>query len=102
MSKDTRLVYSTATGRVREPAAKQAIAPASDGWIRLRLETSGRNGKPVTSISGVPHEQLDDLARALKARCASGGSVKDACILIQGDHRALIKTELEKREFKVK
>ena len=67
MSKDknSRLVYSTETGRIKED--KPSIAtPKGDGIVRLRRETAGRNGKGVTTISGVPLDEvkLKDLAKA--------------------------------------
>ncbi len=39
------------------------------------------------------------LARKLKVLCGSGGTFKKGSIEIQGDHRELIKQEIEK-EFK--
>jgi translation initiation factor 1 len=45
---------------------------------------------------------LKALARELKQKCGVGGSIKDSDIEIQGDQRALIKTELESRGYSVK
>ncbi|MCX2981923.1 translation initiation factor Sui1 [Halieaceae bacterium IMCC14734] len=109
----SRAVYSTDRGRLcpqcqRAVAdcvcGKQRPASSSDGIVRLRRETKGRGGKAVTIIDGVPLAPLElkQLARELKQRCGVGGSVKSDTIEIQGDHRDILKTELEKRGFKVK
>jgi len=45
---------------------------------------------------------LKILAKELKSRCGSGGTVKDGVIEIQGDHRNLVLEELAKRGFKAK
>jgi len=105
MSKDkhSRLVYSTETGRIKE-AKPAASLPSGDGVVRIRRETAGRNGKGVTTISGILLEEakLKDLAKALKVTCGVGGSLKDGIIEIQGDQREKVKAELEKRGFTVK
>jgi len=105
MSKDknSRLVYSTETGRIKEekPAAQ---IPAGDGIVRIRRETAGRNGKGVTTVTGIPtgEAELKNIAKALKQTCGVGGSVKDGVIEIQGDQRDKIKADLEKRGYTVK
>lgn len=105
MSKDknSRLVYSTETGRIKEEKPVASI-PQGDGIVRIRRETAGRNGKGVTTITGVPLDEakLKDLAKALKVTCGVGGSLKDGVIEIQGDQRDKLKAELEKRGFTVK
>jgi translation initiation factor 1 len=55
-------------------------------------------------ITGVPLSgaELLDLAKELKQRCGSGGTLKDGIIEIQGDHRDVLVLELEKRGWKVK
>lgn len=55
-------------------------------------------------ITGVPLDdvELQALGKQLKARCGTGGTVKDGNIEIQGDHRDLILTELTKRGWTVK
>lgn len=104
MSNNNCLVYSTETGRIKETKAPAQSAPKSDGIVRIRRETSGRNGKGVTTISGVPLDDtgLKNLAKQLKQLCGTGGSVKDGIIEIQGDMREKLKTELEQRGFSVK
>lgn len=101
--KNPKLVYSTETGRIKEEKPSTVI-PAGDGIVRIKRETAGRNGKGVTTISGIPLAEaaLKELAKALKVTCGVGGSVKDGIIEIQGDQRDKIKAELEKRGYKVK
>ncbi|WNW13195.1 translation initiation factor Sui1 [Pseudomonas sp. DTU_2021_1001937_2_SI_NGA_ILE_001] len=106
------LVYSTDAGRhcpdcsqpVDACTCKQTVVPAGDGIARVRRETKGRGGKTVTTVSGVPlaEDALKDLAKALKQRCGTGGSLKDGVIEIQGDHVELLLAELVKKGFKAK
>ncbi|MGR2740619.1 translation initiation factor Sui1 [Billgrantia sp. Q4P2] len=110
------LVYSTEHGDIcpncRQPQdacrcaelAEQERIASLDGIVRIRRETSGRKGKGVTTISGLPlpAAELKALAKTLKKRCGTGGSVHDGVIEIQGDHRELLKTELERLGHTVK
>jgi translation initiation factor 1 len=98
-----RLVYASGRGRVQQPP-RAAPAPAGDGVVRVRREVSGRRGKTVTVIAGLPPDPdaLRALAAELKRRCGTGGSVKDGAIEIQGDHRDVLVAELEQRGFRVK
>jgi translation initiation factor 1 len=102
------LVYSTEQGRMcpqcRRPVAdcacqKSRPAPKSDGIVRVRLETKGRKGKGVTVISGAADDpaELEAIAKQLKQRCGSGGTVKAGVIEIQGDHVAAVLEEFKKR-----
>ena len=72
--------------------------------MRIRRETKGRKGKGVTTVSGVnlAEAELKTLAKLLKQTCSTGGTVKDGVIEIQGDHRQILKTELEKHGHQVK
>jgi translation initiation factor 1 len=100
--KESRLVYSTDTGRIKETLSEQPIE--TDGIVRIRRETKGRKGKGVTTVSGVglAEAELKTLAKKLKQKCSTGGTVKDGVIEIQGDHRDTLKTELEKLGHNVK
>ena len=53
---NSRLVYSTETGRIDEPKAAP-VRPKGDGVVRIQRQTSGRKGKDVCLITGV---DLDD------------------------------------------
>lgn len=105
MAKNSRLVYSTDTGRVKEnPAQDSGAAPTGDGVVRLKRETKGRKGSGVTLITGVPlaGNDLKALARDLKKKAGVGGSIKDGIIEIQGDQRDLLLPLLEKKGWTVK
>ena len=110
---DSGLVYSTEFGRMCPQCRnslntcrcpKKMPPPKSDGIVRISRETKGRRGKGVTVISGVPLNltELENLGRQLKQRCGTGGTVKDGTIEIQGDHRDLLLSELEKLGWAVK
>ena len=61
-------------------------------------QTKGRKGKGVTLITGLALDTaaLKKLAKSLKQKCGSGGSIKNGVIEIQGDHRELLELELRK------
>jgi translation initiation factor 1 len=112
-NKGAATVYSTESGKLcpdcNEPAAKcscrkKQLPAQGDGIVRLIRETKGRKGKGVTLISGVPlgNEELKNLAKSLKQKCGSGGSIKDGVIEIQGDHRDMLEQELVSLGYKVK
>lgn len=109
-----RLAYSSSGGamcpkcnrlvtacRCKKP--KEKTAP-SDGIVRVLRETKGRKGKGVTIITGVPltGDELKKLAKTLKARCGSGGTIKDGAIEIQGEHRDTVIPLLEARGWTAK
>lgn len=47
---NSRLVYSTETGRIDE-AKPAPVRPKGDGIVRIQRQTSGRKGKGVCLIS---------------------------------------------------
>ncbi|HAL3852097.1 TPA: stress response translation initiation inhibitor YciH [Escherichia coli] len=98
---NSRLVYSTETGRIDEPKAAP-VRPKGDGVVQR--QTSGRKGKGVCLITGVALDdaELTKLAAELKKKCGCGGAVKDGIIEIQGDKRDLLKSLLEAKGMKVK
>ncbi len=102
MSDNSRVVYSTGVGRIKEGKKAATSAVAIDGVIRIRRESKGRGGKVVCVVDGVPPEQQQAISKLLKASCATGGAMKNGAIEIQGDHRETIKAQLEKKGFSVK
>lgn len=72
----------------------------SETHLVIRMELR-KWGKPMTVIQGLPKtgKSIDDIARKLKARLATGGTVKDGMVMLQGDHRNRIKDELVKLGF---
>lgn len=104
MSKNSRLVYSTDQGRIKENDTKADSPVAGDGVVRLHRETKGRKGKGVTLVSGLglAGDELKKLAKQLKQQCGVGGAIKDDVIEVQTDDREKLKTLLEKQGFTVK
>lgn len=102
--KNSRLVYSTGQGRLPQPGARRAAAPAplSDGVVRIFRDRSGRNGKVVTVIRGLSAQALERHAAELKRACGAGGAVKDGAVEIQGDHRERIAASLRGLGYAVK
>jgi translation initiation factor 1 len=93
---ETKVVWSSTDGDLRKARAPDQVrareAARAGGRVKVRRETSGRRGKPVTTVSGVPLDDdgLKELAGRLKKRCGVGGSVKDGVIELQGDHRDVV------------
>ncbi len=110
---NSRPVYSDQFGRLCSDCGqpqtacrcvKQSSLKKGDGFVRVQRETKGRKGKGVTLITGLYLEpqQLKALAKELKKRCGTGGTVKDGVIEIQGDQRDLLLDLLRQRGLKVK
>ncbi len=106
------LVFSTEQGRMcpgcRQPVADcscgQPARPEGDGIVRVSRETKGRKGKGVTLVTGIPldDKELKAFAKVLKAKCGTGGTVKDGVVEIQGDQRDLLVPLLEAKGWTVK
>jgi translation initiation factor 1 len=116
---DSKLVYSTdpklnqKCSRCKELQSACRCGPTielkSFNFVAvLRIEKSGRNGKTVTVIDGIPKVNLyvKELTKKLKNRCGSGGTFdltgRDAKIEIQGDKRELVRSLLESEGIRVK
>jgi translation initiation factor 1 len=99
------VVMRTDPSRLRTAfRASTPTATASEARIRVGREVSGRGGKGVSVISGLPlgAQELEALATRLKKACGAGGAVKDGTIEIQGEHRDRLVAELQKLGFEAK
>ena len=58
----------------------------------------------MNTVSGfqINADELKNLVTQIKRRCGTGGSVKDGLLIIQGDHRDTLLSELKNRGFKAK
>ncbi len=112
-NKNAGTVYSTEHGRMCPGCGKPLlqcscdrgkILPSKDGIVRVGRETKGRKGKGVTIVTGLSLglDDLRDLAKGLKQKCGSGGTVKAGVIEIQGDHRDAVASELKAKGYRVK
>ena len=110
---NNRPVYSSETGRLCPNCGKPVSScvckkcsknTPGDGIVRISRSTAGRKGKGVTIITGVPLEgkALKEIAKKLKQKCGSGGTLKDGVIEIQGEHRDMLVEELQKHGWTVK
>lgn len=115
---NARLVYSTETagkcpvcgwpqrdcqcsgGRRRDATAPVPVRIVA----KLRIENSGRAGKTVTVVDGLPknREFLEELSQALKRVCGTGGTVVEGGVELQGDLRERVRAVLVKRGYGVK
>lgn len=90
MRDDRELVYSSDTG-YQAPPAKRKQSPQgkssmpSDGVIRVARER--RRASVVSIVHGLDEREVDEVAKALKRHCGTGGTSKHGVVEIQGDHR---------------
>jgi len=77
-----RLVYTT---REVKQVSAEPVTPARQTLTLMRRRIGG--GKWVVEVQGLVGrtEDLEALARRLKAACATGGTLKNGTILLQGD-----------------
>jgi translation initiation factor 1 len=110
---ESKTVYSTEHGRLCEECSRPIArcecgrtkaVPKGDGNVRVGRQTKGRKGKGVTLITGLPldENELQGLAKELKRKCGTGGTVKNGVIEIQGDHRSMLVDELKGRGYPAK
>ena len=95
------LVYSSDGGDHRKRRGEQRAPAPAGGRPKVRRETSGRRGKEVTTVSGLPLDDagLRELAGRLKKRCGVGGSAKNGVIELQGDHRDTVVATLREAGY---
>ena len=116
---DSRLVYSTEQAIPRlsrslrndKEAKNKAVGKVlqtslhpSQQKATVRLDRKGRGGKSVTVIEGLrmPQKEREALLKQLKTKLGTGGTVKDTCLEIQGDHCDALMAVLEKLGYPTK
>lgn len=78
-----------------EPAALRSFV--------VRRERKGRRGKEVTVLEADSEwDGIETLARDLKQHLGVGGTVRERCIELQGDQRALAAAYLRAQSYKVR
>ena len=87
------IVYSTdADFKPAEKNEEEITIPAEEQTLKVKLDSKHRAGKMVTVVEGFKGTQndLNVLEKKIKSFCATGGSVKDNSIIIQGDNKEKI------------
>jgi len=112
-----RLVYTSQTGRVcpkcgwpeGDCRCASQLAPKNEPVparlvLKLRIEKTGRGGKTVTVIDGLPRNAAfaAELAQELKRSCGTGGTLRDGAVELQGDLRDRAREFLTRKGHVVK
>ncbi len=97
-------VYSTNDNFETDNGAEEETLNSSDQRLEAHLEKKGRGGKTAVIIKGFigNDEDLKSLAKKIKNHCATGGSVKDGEIIIQGNVRDKAMDYLKNQGYMVK
>jgi len=99
------LVFSTNPDAFKEELEEEQVTlPPEKQLLKVSLDSKQRAGKVVTLITGFVGAQSDlvILGKLLKTKCGTGGSAKDAEIIIQGDYKAKVVQLLQQLHYKVK
>jgi uncharacterized repeat protein (TIGR03833 family) len=68
-----------------KPVKRVAAAPPwQPSKLRVRLESTGRSGKVVTRISGLPPENLEAIASRLRKALGCGATVEESDVVLLG------------------
>jgi translation initiation factor 1 len=97
------IIYSTDSNFKTEEKVEECMTvPVQEQLIKIRLDAKHRGGKMVTLIEGFAGTEadLEQLGKQLKSYCATGGTVKNNEIIIQGDNREKILQWLNKNGYK--
>jgi len=85
-----------------EPGFDDIVAELDreEARVKVRMEMR-RFRKPTTVIEGLKmnEKDLQELGTKMKKMLATGGTVKDGIVLLQGDHRDRVVEILVKRGF---
>ena len=96
------IVYSTDANLKPEEKDEEETLPVHKQSLKVSLDTKHRGGKLVTLVEGFAGTEadLEALGKQLKSFCATGGSVKNGEVIIQGDNRGKIFQWLIKTGYK--
>ena len=97
------IVYSTDSNfKTEQKAEKDMTLPVQEQLLKVRLDAKYRRGKMVTLVGGFSGTEadLEQLGKQLKSYCATGGSVKNNEIIIQGDNREKVLLLLNKMGYR--
>lgn len=83
--------------------ASGVVLQPKDQPVRIGREKR-KNGKTVTVITGLDPvaSDLNAIVKSLKSACATGGSIHDGKIELQGDHRERAQAILQDLGYPVK
>jgi len=102
----TGIVYSTKPDfeYTYSNASEADTLPPQQQELRIFIEKKHRGGKTASVIKGYvgKKDDMEILAKLIKAKCGTGGSVKDGEIIIQGDFRDKILELLISNGYKAK
>ncbi len=71
--------------------------------IQFRMETDiNPEGKSYKDAEPWQQKKMEELLRQLKARLGTGGTIKDTCLEIQGDHCDTLMAVFEKMGYRPK
>lgn len=81
--------YSISTEDIeREVKEEKAVAEKAKMKLRVAIDRKNRSGKTVTVVTGFDDEEsVSSLAKTIKTKLGTGGSVKEGEIVLQGDLR---------------
>ena len=96
------IVYSTDANLRPEEKIEEETLPVHEQSLKVRLDAKHRGGKLVTLVEGFVGKEadLEALGKQLKSFCATGGSIKNGEVIIQGDNREKILQWLIKTGYK--
>jgi translation initiation factor 1 len=84
-----------------EEETPEETLPNDRQVLRIWLDRI-KGGREATVVKGFigPDTELEQLAKQLKNKCATGGNAKDGHIILQGDHRDKVLAFLLEQGFK--
>lgn len=87
-----------------EQEPEDETLPPEKQNLRVVVDSKQRKGKTVTLIQGFTgsEDALKELAKLLKNKCGTGGSVKDGEIIIQGEVKEKVLAILRDNKYRAK